>query len=596
MGLAVLLAGLCVLGGIAVVRALRAPLSLAPTAGLAVFSIVTTWSGDLSTVAVGACAVAGAVVAIRERECRTQMHVPGLLLGTATLLPLAMLGMAFAGVEAPVSTHDGAFHVEAVDKLRLGIAVGGWYPTGFHSTVAAVLRFVPWIDTARGTQDAALGLAVLAPLAVFSLGLALGLDALVAAIGALVLALTWHYPYDYHLWAGWPQGMGILLLIGLLATALHWTRQPSYRLAALAGIFGAAIVLTHGTEVYSAVVVLAVVSACNFRTIQYRALVRQAPLAIGIAVVATGPYVATLLGWAGAGGSAAAGEASVLVDVDGRGDVLQFLLGITGAGAPIDLPLRIGLIGLGLLVFRARVTGALWGSFVALLFVNQLSNAPVVARVFAVTYPWLDHDRPRQVAVVFASLLCAAGVRVAIGYVVRLRRHLRTHPVAFRRTLMAFGLLAFFFAEGSAVSVYKRLTVAVAEQNVYTADDAAAMAWLRTHVTSDEVVANDLSGDAGIWAPYKAGVQILLPRSAAGDSAEREALLENLPRLDRSPIAENTACALKVGYVFHGAPPQAFDERVLPDRSALEAAPGLEEVFASGDAAIFRLDLPCEHR
>lgn len=596
MGLAVLLAGLCVLGGIAVVRALRAPLSLAPTAGLAVFSIVTTWSGDLSTVAVGACAVAGAVVAIRERECRTQMHVPGLLLGTATLLPLAMLGMAFAGVEAPVSTHDGAFHVETVDKLRLGIAVGGWYPTGFHSTVAGVLRFVPWIDTARGTQDAALGLAVLAPLAVFSLGLALGLDALVAAIGALVLALTWHYPYDYHLWAGWPQGMGILLLIGLLATALHWTRQPSYRLAALAGIFGAAIVLTHGTEVYSAVVVLAVVAACNFRTIQYRALVRQAPLAIGIAVVATGPYVATLLGWAGAGGSAAAGEASALVDVDGRGDVLQFLLGITGAGAPIDLPLRIGLIGLGLLAFRARVTGALWGSFVALLFVNQLSNAPVVARVFAVTYPWLDHDRPRQVAVVFASLLCAAGVRVAIGYVVRLRRHLRTHPVAFRRTLMAFGLLAFFFAEGSAVSVYKRLTVAVAEQNVYTADDAAAMAWLRTHVTSDEVVANDLSGDAGIWAPYKAGVQILLPRSAAGDSAEREALLENLPRLDRSPIAENTACALKVGYVFHGAPPQAFDERVLPDRSALEAAPGLEEVFASGDAAIFRLDLPCERR
>jgi hypothetical protein len=31
----------------------------------------------------------------------------------------------------------------------------------------------------------------------------------------------------------------------------------------------------------------------------------------------------------------------------------------------------------------------------------------------------------------------------------------------------------------------------------------------------------------------------------------------------------------------------------VPDRTTLERAPALEEVFASGDTAIFRIHLPC---
>ena len=92
------------------------------------------------------------------------------VLAAAVAIPWLLLGLALVGVDAPVSTHDGAFHVESVDNLRRGVPVEGWYPMAFHGSVAAVLRLMPWLDTARGTVEAAQALALLAPLGVFSLG------------------------------------------------------------------------------------------------------------------------------------------------------------------------------------------------------------------------------------------------------------------------------------------------------------------------------------------------------------------------------------------------------------------------------------------
>jgi hypothetical protein len=199
------------------------------------------------------------------------------------------------------------------------------------------------------------------------------------------------------------------------------------------------------------------------------------------------------------------------------------------------------------------------------------------------------------VAVVFASLLCAGGICVAMGYLRQLRDRMPSRPNAIRRLALAGGLALFFVAEGSGVSIYKRLAQGVAEQNVYSADAAVAMTWLRQHVRPGEVVANDLAGDAGIWAPYKADVSILLPRSSGGPQfADREAILQNVLNLSTQPGLEAKACALHVNYLFHGAPPAVFDERVFQDRAALEGAPDLQEVFASGDAAVFRINLPCE--
>ena len=44
----------------------------------------------------------------------------------------------------------------------------------------------------------------LAPLAVFGLGCAMWRDLRVAAAGALLIGLTFEYPYYPQVWAGWP--------------------------------------------------------------------------------------------------------------------------------------------------------------------------------------------------------------------------------------------------------------------------------------------------------------------------------------------------------------------------------------------------------
>src|SRR5205085_2638646 len=134
-----------------------------------------------------------------------------------------------------------------------------------------------------GTVEAALGLAVLAPLAVFALGIAMRLDVRVSAIAAVILGLTWTYPYDYHLWGGWPQGMGVLLLVGVLASALYWIERPSARRALLGGLFAGAIVMTHGTEVYASLLGLAVVGVASWRQIAFKRLLLHVPLAAALA-------------------------------------------------------------------------------------------------------------------------------------------------------------------------------------------------------------------------------------------------------------------------------------------------------------------------
>jgi hypothetical protein len=589
--------------GAAISRGLRLPLNVAPLAGLAGIAVVTAWCARLGTPPVlgSALVVAGACVGLATLWLSAPNNEkagrgPLLLLAISAAIPALMLGSLFAGIEAPVSTHDGAFHVEAIDSLRRGVPLETWYPVGFHASVAAVLGLLPWLDTARGTSEIGLGLAVLGPLAVFSLGLALGLDALAAAMAAAILAITFIYPYDYHLWGGWPQGMGVLLVIGLLVAALRWTERPSWGCAALGGLFAGAIVLSHGTEVYTSVLVLAVIAIARFRRISPGKLAVHLPLALGLAVVVAVPYMPTLLGWAGTGGATSAGEAFALDTVMGQADWLQFALGITGAASLIDLPVRFGLIVVGLCLHRrGRVIAGLWLAVVALLVVVQFVDLPPVRTLFVLTFPWLADYRPRQIAVIFASLLAAGGLSIGLGFFSRLRVRLVARPALFRRLAIACGLVLVFFAEGSAVSVYKRVAQAVAEQNVYGADDGAAMAWLKQHVQPGEMVANDQTSDAGIWAPYKASVPILLPRSARGAiRLDREPLLEHVSDLTATPRAMATACALHLAYVYDGAQPTTADERAFPDRTALERAPNLEQVFTSGQAAVFRIHLPCD--
>jgi hypothetical protein len=598
--------------GLAVNRVLRVPWSLAPLSGLASVAVLAVWCGAL-----GAPPVVGAVLLVvlaglgvtpalwtMRKSWRGVVACRGpiLVLAAAAAIPALLLGTALAGVDVPISTHDGAFHVETIDSLRRGVPVQMWYPTGLHASVAAMLGLVPWLDTARGTIEVSLAFAVLAPLGLFALGLGIGLRPLEASVGAVVLALTYIYPYDDHIWGGWPLAMSIVLLLGLWAVAAHWTTKPSAGLAVVGGLLAGAILLTHGTEVYSAIVGLAVIAAIRWRCIQPGRLVRHLPLAVACTLVCALPYLTALVGWAGSGGASSVGLAALddiaaHPELGAGGDWLEFLLGAAGAASFIDLPLRAILLAIGVgtgIGGRGMRAVVAWGVFTAVLFAVSFLDLAPIRWLFVVTFPWLIHHRPPQMVVLFASLLIASGLLTTIGWVGSWRARLALHPRAWRRLAVVCGVLLGFFAEGSAVSIYKTLDQVIVEQNSYSPDDGAAMAWLKQHAQPGEMIANDQAADAGIWAPYKAGLAILLPRSSTGlEIAGRTPILTNLVDLRSVPGAQAEACALHVGYVYAGARPLPDDQHLIPSRAALAGSSDLEEVFSSGDAVVFRLHLDC---
>jgi hypothetical protein len=574
---------------------------LAAVLGLGLAPPVCVWLGVagvppwLRGLVVLALATGGILV---SKPALSRSLTTGLLL-VAVLLPAVLLSVAFAGIEVPVSAHDGAFHVETIDALRQGLdSVSTWYPSGFHSTIAALLALTPWLDSARGTLDLTQGLTILAPLCVFGLGIALGLRPVAAAVAAVIVAVTFLYPYDYHLWGGWPLGTGVMLALGVWSLALTWLSDPRLRWAALAGLLVGSIVLTHGTEVYTAALGLLVIAALRLRYLNAKLLAPHAAVAGVISLIVAAPYLPTVLGWVSSGGASSVG-AEILdfgatnPDVMGRGDLLQYALGITGASGPLDLPIRVALLALGLWGRPPRVLLGLWLTFAVLLLVLDFTSFDWFNRVFVMTFPWLVDHRPRQIAVLLASLIEAIGVLVGVGYLAAWRARWTHRPHAWRRTALAAAVLVGFFAEGSAVGVYKRLTQSVSEQALYSVDDNAAMAWLRQHARPGEVLANDRAADAGIWAPYKAGVPILLPRSGASDAALRETILVHLADLDAAPQAQAAACSLRVRYLYEGAVDSPYDESMLPPREQLVSSGDFEEVFRSGPAAIFRIRLPC---
>src|SRR5207245_460657 len=146
-------------------------LGLAPAAGLALLAIVTTWTTllgappMLATVVVVAIALFGLYLAVGEYAgVRNALSAPGehrpalVVLCVSVIISAFILATAFGDLQVPSSTHDGAYHVETVEAIRAGQGWQGWYPPGYHATVAAFLGLLPWVDSAIGTFQASLGL------------------------------------------------------------------------------------------------------------------------------------------------------------------------------------------------------------------------------------------------------------------------------------------------------------------------------------------------------------------------------------------------------------------------------------------------------
>jgi hypothetical protein len=261
----------------------------------------------------------------------------------------------------------------------------------------------------------------------------------------------------------------------------------------------------------------------------------------------------------------------------------------------IDLPVRLVFLVTGVVwAIRQRVglsaVGVLAVFFGLMLVFVYLSANPLVRQVYAAAFPWALHYRLLMPVAIAQALLAGAGV-VVLGRLVtrgsrgaweRRGRRLGRLLLATWFVLTTAGMVAFIGGQVSAT-------------HAYGPDDAAAMAWLRDAATDDALLANDGYADAGIWAPYKAGADILLPRSFPADerAEQRQLVFDNLERLDRVPEALAAACALGVDYLYRGDATSSWDERRLPSAEELRRLPYLEEAFSRGGASVFRVRLPC---
>ena len=271
---------------------------------------------------------------------------------------------------------------------------------------------------------------------------------------------------------------------------------------------------------------------------------------------------------------------------------LEFVLGVTGAASFIDLPVRAVLLVIGMRGRHMRLVVAAWAIFSGVLFAVSFVDLAPIRWLYVVTFPWLVHHRPPQMVVLFASLLIASGLATTIGWLWSLRPRLVSHPHAWRRLVIVSGILLAFFAEGSAISIYKTLDQVIVEQNAYSPDDAAAMAWLKVNAQPGELIVNDGRPTPASGRRTRPGHPILLPRSGAGHSSP--SACPSSPTCSTCPPPP-TPGPLPAPSTPRTSTPAAnqspADTQLLPTRAVLEGVPHLEEVFAAGQAAVFRLHL-----
>jgi hypothetical protein len=596
-------AGYCVLRLVRVDGGL-VRLGLAAPVGLAILAMLTTWSTSggfpvlVTTLIAGVPVVGGTVLAFRSIEPPASMSGTGLLLLLGALaVAVVVMGIGFAGVDAPLSTHDGSQHVETIDAARRGLFTPTWYPPGLYLTVAAFLQLMPWIDSAEGSFGASLGLSLIGIVAVFGLAYASWRSAAVAGAGALAVALTFQYPYHFHFWSGWPLAAAIPLFLAVWALAIEYVRQPSARLVLIGGLIASGIVLIHGTEAYSAAIGLLVVLLASWRRVPVAQVSRHLPVALVLALVLAAPYLPTLFHWAAQGGAAhvrdASAEAAALVP----GDNDTFATFGTGVG--FDLPLRVGLMLFGawqaVRCQTGRTVVSIGAIFAALALGFVYVHAPLTEVIYAATFPWAQSYRLLMIVAIAAGLLQGLGGVAVLRAYARMRSHWsRPHR---RRTRRVHALISLLTLLISAASVASLGLLLLANARVYAStstDDKAAMSWLRTHARPGEVVANDGFADAGIWAPFKAGAPVLVSRLVDDRLNERDLVVSNIGRLELAPESEHAACALGVQYVFHGSKVTLWENRHFPPLADLQRSPGLQEVFASGDAVIFKVRLACD--
>jgi len=270
---------------------------------------------------------------------------------------------------------------------------------------------------------------------------------------------------------------------------------------------------------------------------------RHVGMAVLVGAACAAVYLPSLFHWAGIGGAYAVGlqdsgasSGSLSRNLDPSANPFTvFGLGALG----IDLPLRLVLVCIGTVwAFRHRAGRSVvvlalvfTGITSALTFLNEIA---VLRQFYALTFPWGMHYRIFMLVTIAQVLLAGAGGLVFSGWVFGLASGpgaWARRLVRLTRLLVATWVILMTWATALFLVYPARLVIG------YTADDARAMAWLRSTAVPGSVILNDGYADAGIWAPYKAGLPIALTRSASAEEfARASVLIANVTHLDQVPM------------------------------------------------------------
>ncbi len=634
--LAIVFCLLVVGAGFTVLRLLRLPLNigtvgLASPIGLAALAVVTTWPALFGPSLVASCVLFYAIgisgLAMTLAEIRTAFHKERYALGPGTGTLIVAVGVCvflvvtgFHRVEVPLWSYDGGHHVEEIDHIRhLRPRVSAWYPPGLHSIIAAFLAPLPWIDSAYGATAATFGLPILAILTTFGLGAAAWQKYEVAGMGALMLAVSFEFPYSPLYWSFWPLTTSIIITLGVWAIVMMYLRDPNLRLALLCAVLTAGIVLVHGTELYSVLLGLILLVLPYVRRLDWLRLARDVGVAGLFVVLLVAPYLLTLINWLQRGGAGEEGvtwaESVAALDRDTlNADLILLVLQGTTAGVLIDAPVRLLLLVMGVwYAGRARLgwsVPAIALLFSALAVLLTYTEIPIIGRLFAATYPWGQRDRLIMLATPAYALVAGAGLLQALALIRRAKARLDSRlyllPASALQALdIALLLVMLVGVLGYLQLISFRLQVTADRHSTYTDDDARAMAWLRENAHPGDRVANDWMADAGIWVPYKANLPIAVPVLAMGYTADGTAgqaalVLKNIGNISGDDAARDAACSLGVRYVYRGSKGTTdalvkyeLLYRQFPPLDELRQSTALEEVFSSGGTSVFRVRLSC---
>lgn len=234
---------------------------------------------------------------------------------------------------------------------------------------------------------------------------------------------------------------------------------------------------------------------------------------------------------------------------------------------------------------RLRGTGPGRALILSVVGLLALSAAAYAQPIGVLGWPWYGNaGRMGTAAATFLPVLVGAGWLAADLRAARAgsRVGARVVAVAVTATMALQSVLA--------------VTTAVDAGSVVTPDARAAFAWLAQRVQPGERVLNDWR-DGSMWA-YQATDGRVHPVFAAKPGggfaadpsfAERNYLREHVTDIATDARAQRAARDWDVRYVLVTAPAMAGGmERVL-EEAELSAAPGVREVFRSGDTVVYEL-------